>query len=89
MLRRRHPVIFPSKNSVLDPDPDANFKMATVRVADPLHFNVDPDPAVHLNADPYPAFHFNAGPDCDQGPAPHQSDANLQPLFHRPSRAPL
>ena len=35
------------------------------RVADPHHFNADPDPAFHLSADPDPAFHFNANPDLD------------------------
>ncbi len=30
------------------------------RVADPHHFNADPDPAFHLKADPDPSFHFNA-----------------------------
>ncbi len=44
------------------------------RVADPTHFNADPDPAFNLNADPGPAFHFNADPDPD--PAPLESDGN-------------
>jgi hypothetical protein len=35
---------------------------------------VDPDPIFHLAADP--TFLFDAYPDL----APHQSDANLQPL---------
>ncbi len=38
----------------------------------------------HCNADPDSAFHFNA----DQDLAPHQRDANQQPLVSRPSRAP-
>jgi hypothetical protein len=28
------------------------------RVADPHHFNPDPDPVFHFNADPDPAFQF-------------------------------
>ncbi len=43
------------------------------RVADPHHFNADPDPSFHLSTDP------------DQDPAPHQSDAYLRPLVYRPS----
>jgi hypothetical protein len=39
-------------------------------VADPHHFNADPDAT----------FHFNADPDL----APKQSEANLQPLVYRP-----
>ncbi len=40
-----------------------------IRVADPHHFNADPEPSsFHYNADPDPAFHFYADP------APHQSD---------------
>ncbi len=38
-----------------------------------------------LYADPDPYFSFNAGSD----PAPYQSDVNLRPLVHRPSRAPI
>ncbi len=47
------------------------------RVADPHHFNADPDPAFHSSADP------------DPDPALHQSDGNLRPLVYRPSRAPF
>jgi hypothetical protein len=36
-------------------------------VADPHHFNGDPDPA----------FHFNVVPDPDPDPAPQQSDGKL------------
>jgi hypothetical protein len=51
-----------------------NRELADVaRVADPHHFNADPDPAFHLNADLDPACHFNADPD----PAPHHRDGNL------------
>ncbi len=46
-----------------------------IRVADPHHFNADPDPAFHYNADPDPAFHFNADPVPDH----HQSDGIMQP----------
>ncbi len=42
-----------------------NLLVLESRVADPHHFNADPDPA----------FHFNADPD----PAPHQNDAYLRP----------
>ncbi len=38
-------------------------------VADPHHFNADPDPFFHLNADPDPAFRFNT--DLDPDPVPH------------------
>jgi hypothetical protein len=43
----------------------------------------------HLNADldMDATFHFNA--DLLPDPAPHQSDANLQPLAFRPSTAPF
>jgi hypothetical protein len=36
-------------------------------VADPHHFDVDPDPglACHFAADPDPVFHFDADPDPD------------------------
>ncbi len=47
------------------------------RVADPHHFNADPDPAFHFNADPDLAFHFNADPD----PAFHFNE-DPDPLFH-------
>ncbi len=40
------------------------------RVADPPHFNADPDPI----------FDFKVDPD------PHQSDVNLRPVVYRPSR---
>jgi hypothetical protein len=48
------------------------------RVADPHHFNANPDPGFDFNADPSPelAFHSYADPD----PAPRQSDGNLRPL---------
>jgi hypothetical protein len=61
--------------------------MDSGRVADPHHFNADPDPSIHCNVGTDPTFHLNAGPDPD--PAPHQSEANLQPLVYRPSRAPI
>jgi hypothetical protein len=58
------------------------------RVADPHHFIADPDPSFYYNADLDPAFHFNADPVLLLDPAPHQVNANLQPLFvHRPSSA--
>jgi hypothetical protein len=56
-------------------------------IADPRHFNADPDPAFHFNADPDPdpAFHFNADPD----PVPHRCDRNLHTLVNRPFRTPF
>ncbi len=44
-------------------------------VADPKHYNVDPDPS----------FYFYADPDPDS--ASHQSDANLWILVYKPSMA--
>ncbi len=41
------------------------------RVADPHHFNADPDPSFYYNMDPIRLFHI------DEDPAPHQSEANL------------
>jgi hypothetical protein len=56
-------------------------------VADPHHFNADPDPdqAVRFNANPDPAFRFHADPD----PAPYQCDLYLRLLVYRPSTAPF
>ncbi len=54
-------------------------------VADPHHFDPDPNPACHFDADPDPAYHFNAdldpayhvGADPDPDPEPtFQFDAN-------------
>jgi hypothetical protein len=36
-----------------------NDKTDPARVADPHHFNADPNPAFHFNADPDPAFRFD------------------------------
>ncbi len=41
-----------------------------IRVADPRHFNADPDPAFYNKADPNTTVHFNSDPDAD--PAPYQ-----------------
>jgi hypothetical protein len=38
------------------------FTSFNTRVADPHHFNADPDPVFHLNADPDPTFYFIADP---------------------------
>jgi hypothetical protein len=63
-------------------------------VANPHHFNADPDPAFYSNANPDPAFHFNEDPD----PFPYQIDANLRSLYkctytvrtlYRPSKVPF
>ncbi len=65
-------------------DPDPAFHIN----ADPdqfFYFIADPNPEYHINADPDPSFYFNADPN----PAPHQSEANLQTLVNRPSRAPF
>jgi hypothetical protein len=65
------------------------FRTDTDRVADPHHFDADPDPAFHFNANPDPDFHFNADPDPDPDPAPHQSDGNLRLLVYGHYRAPF
>jgi hypothetical protein len=49
--------------------------------------NANPDPSFHLTADSDLVFHFNVDPELD--PAPHQSDANRQPLVNRPSWVPF
>ncbi len=54
-------------------------------VADPHHFNVDPDPSLQFNSDPYPTCHFNADPDR----APNRSEVNLRQMVCRPSTAQL
>ncbi len=62
------------------------------RVADPHHFNMDPDPdpSFIFNADPDPNFHFDPDPDltfhfnADPDPASH-----LRPLICRPSNQGL
>ncbi len=66
-------------------------------VADPHHFDADPDPSFHVDADPDPTFHsdadpnptshFDVVPDPDAVPVPCQSDANLRPLVCKPSIA--
>ncbi len=40
-------------------------RVVSIKVAEPHHFNVDPDPdqAFHLNADPDTSFKNNADPD--------------------------
>ncbi len=55
------------------------------RVADPHHFDTDPDadsdPACHFQADPDPDFHFDA--DSDPDPSFHcGTDPNPDPTFH-------
>jgi hypothetical protein len=39
------------------------LSLSHTMVADPHHFNADPDPAFRFNADPDPAVHFKADPD--------------------------
>jgi hypothetical protein len=58
-----------------------------ISVADPHHFDGNPDPTILFDADPKPTFPFGADPDPD--PAPHQSDANLRQLTYRPSTDPF
>jgi hypothetical protein len=55
-------------------------------VADPHHFNADPewDLAFQFLAVPDPAFYCNADP--DPHPAPRQGDGNLRSLFYTPYR---
>ncbi len=55
------------------------------RLADPHHFNADPDPAFHFNADSDPAFHSRPNRD----PGPHHCNGKLRLLVFRPSRAPF
>jgi hypothetical protein len=43
--------------------------------------------SINADLDMDATFHFNA--DLLLDPAPHQSDANLQPLVYRPSTPPL
>jgi hypothetical protein len=47
------------------------------RVADPHHFNAEPDPFFYINMDPDPTFH------SDEDPASYQSGANLLQFFLR------
>ncbi len=53
-------------------------------MADPNHFNADPDPAFDSNADPDQAYHFNT----DLNSAPLHVDGNLRLLVCRPSMVP-
>jgi hypothetical protein len=41
------------------------FSLPSISVADPYHFDVDPDPTCYFDADPDPASHFDADPDSD------------------------
>jgi hypothetical protein len=52
-------------------------------VADPHHFDANPDPTFPFDEDacPNPTFHTDADPD----PAPHQGNAKLRPLPYKPS----
>ncbi len=43
--------------------PDVLFEKSTYSVADPHHFDADPDAAFHFDADPDPTFHSDADPD--------------------------
>jgi hypothetical protein len=55
------------------------------KVADPHHFNADPDPTFLVNAEPDTVFNFHTDPNS----APHLSNRNLRPLIYRPFRAPF
>ncbi len=58
------------------------------KVADPHHFNADPDTSCYFNASPDLAVHFNADPDsafhftADSDIAPHQRDENMRSLVY-------
>ncbi len=59
-------------------------------VADPHHFDPDPDPTVHSNTDPDPNFQFALDPDAvlithffpDLDPPRLQNDPQRLPPFH-------
>ncbi len=68
----------PTYHKIHEYFPGSILCSATASVADPYHFNADPDPSLHFYADPDPAFHFNADPDLDH--TPHQCDGNMRPL---------
>jgi hypothetical protein len=55
---------------------------ALASVADPHHFDADPDPAFLFDANPYPAFRFDRDPVpaflYGTNPDHHQSDTNMQ-----------
>jgi hypothetical protein len=60
-----------------------------ISVADPHHFDPDPDPACHFVADPNPDCHFGADPDpafhfgADPDPDPtFPIDADPDPAYH-------
>jgi hypothetical protein len=38
-------------------------KSNSYSVADPDHFDTDPDPGFHFDTDPDPGFHFDTDPD--------------------------
>jgi hypothetical protein len=59
-------------------------RLKKIIVADPTHFDADPDldPTFHLETDPDLTFHFDADPYLDPDPAPRQNDANLQIFNH-------
>ncbi len=59
--------------------------MRQFNVADPHHFDADPDPdpACHFDADPDPTFHFDADPDpCFQIKAQNLKKCSNRLIFH-------
>jgi hypothetical protein len=67
--------------------PSARWTNIKENVANPKHYDADPnpDPSFHFDTNPDPTFPFDPDPD----PAPYQSDANLPQLIYRPSTAPI
>jgi hypothetical protein len=45
--------------------------ISTTSVADPGHFDTDPDPAFHFDTDPDPAFQFDTDPTVDTKSNPY------------------
>jgi hypothetical protein len=62
MLTDQHLMVYGHLSTALDQATILSTFSALVRVADPLHFNADPDPAFLFNADPDTSSHFYADP---------------------------
>ncbi len=88
--RRREPVSSPRLSAAIPTSRATRYRrtqQAFCSVADPKHYEADPDLSFHFDADPGPSFHFDADPEPD--PSPHESDAILRPLVDRPSATPF